>query len=224
MFENKRILVVSPHPDDEVLGAGGLIKKLTEKNNEVIILTVSGHLPPLYKKEEYDITVNEAKRAHEILNVSESIYWQIPATMLGDMPVSEFNGKFHSVINDFRPNLVLSPYPDRHIDHRIVFDAVMVAVRPVSSGKNISIVASYETLSETHWNAPHIETNFVPNWTVDITSTIKFKLKALSCFQSQISPFPGPRSIEAVEALSKFRGTQAGFGFGESFHIIRLVS
>ena len=35
-------------------------------------------------------------------------------------------------------------------------------------------------------------------------------------------PFPGPRSIEAVEALAKFRGTQAGFAYGESFQLIRM--
>ena len=39
-----------------------------------------------------------------------------------------------------------------------------------------------------------------------------------------MSEFPGPRSIEAVESLAKFRGTQAGFGYGESFHIVRMVS
>ena len=127
-------------------------------------------------------------------------------------------------VNTFKPSLVLCPYPDRHIDHRLVFDAAMVATRPVGAGANIRLLAAYETLSETHWNAPHIEANFVPNWVVDITDTIEVKKQALSCFVSQISPFPGPRSIEAVEALSIFRGTQSGFAYGEGFHIIRMVS
>ena len=100
----------------------------------------------------------------------------------------------------------------------------MVATRPVGAGANIRVLAAYETLSETHWNAPHIEANFVPNWVVDITDTIEVKKQALSCFESQISPYPGPRSIEAVEALSIFRGTQSGFAHGEGFHIIRMIS
>ena len=100
----------------------------------------------------------------------------------------------------------------------------MVATRPIGVGRNIEIVATYETLSETHWNAPHIEPNFTPNWVIDISDHIEKKLTAMSYYKSQISDFPGPRSIEAIEALAKFRGTQAGFGYGEGFHIVRMVS
>jgi LmbE family N-acetylglucosaminyl deacetylase len=100
----------------------------------------------------------------------------------------------------------------------------MVATRPVGPGIGIRIVAAYETLSETHWNAPHIEPNFTPNWVVDITGTIDRKLEALACYASQISPFPGPRSIEAVKALAMFRGTQAGFAYGEALHLVRMRS
>ena len=130
---------------------------------------------------------------------------------------------FQKIIDNFQPSLVLSPVPDRHIDHRLVFDAVMVATRPVGYGNKISLLAAYETLSETHWNAPHIESNFIPNLVIDITKTIDSKIEALSCFKSQISPYPGPRSIEAIKALSKFRGSQAGFAFGEGLHVIRMI-
>ena len=119
---------------------------------------------------------------------------------------------------------MLCPFPDRHIDHRLVFDSVMVATRPVGAGRAIEIVAAYETLSETHWNAPHIEPNFVPNWVVDITAEMPRKLEALrSATRSQIPAFPGARSIEAADALARFRGTQAGFASGEGFHIIRMI-
>ena len=91
-------------------------------------------------------------------------------------------------------------------------------------GKNIEIVAAYETLSETHWNAPHIEPNFTPNWVIDISDHIEKKLMALKCYKSQIYKFPSPRSIKAAEALANFRGTQAGFGYGEGMHIIRKIS
>jgi LmbE family N-acetylglucosaminyl deacetylase len=100
----------------------------------------------------------------------------------------------------------------------------MVATRPVRHGRGIRIVAAYETLSETHWNAPHIEPNFTPNWVVDITDFVDKKLAALRCYESQITPFPGPRSVEAVQALAVFRGTQAGFAHGEGLHIVRMVS
>ena len=223
MKNNKRILVVAPHPDDETLGVGGTIKKFSENGSEIFVLIVSGHLPPLYSKKEYDKTVDEAYAAFKYLGVKKSEFLEIPATMIGSQPVHEVNKLISDVVKKFNPHMVFCPYPDRHIDHRTVFDSVMVATRPVGVGLDIEIVATYETLSETHWNAPHIEPNFTPNWVVDISSQIQTKLKALNCYASQIPNFPGSRSIEAVEALAKFRGTQVGFAFGEGFHIVRMI-
>jgi len=220
----KRVLVVAPHPDDETLGVGGTIAKYSAQGDEVFVLMVSGHLPPIYSRKAYEETVSEAYSAFSVLGVEKSEFLEIPATMIGDQPLHEVNGRISKVVNDFNPHIVLCPYPDRHIDHRLVFDSVMVATRPVGVGKDIKIVAAYETLSETHWNAPHIEPNFTPNWVVDISDHISEKLNALECYKSQISEFPGPRSIEAVEALAKFRGTQAGFGYGEGLHIVRMIS
>ena len=224
MKNKKRVLVVAPHPDDETLGVGGTIAKYSAQGDEVFVLMVSGHLPPIYSRKAYEETVSEAYSAFSVLGVKESEFLEIPATMIGDQPLHEVNARISKVVNDFNPNIVLCPYPDRHIDHRLVFDSVMVATRPVGVGKDIKIVAAYETLSETHWNAPHIEPNFTPNWVVDISDHIIKKLNALECYKSQISEFPGPRSIEAVEALAKFRGTQAGFGYGEGLHIVRMIS
>ena len=224
MKNKKRVLVVAPHPDDETLGVGGTIAKYSAQGDEVFVLMVSGHLPPIYSRKAYEETVSEAYSAFSVLGVEKSEFLEIPATMIGDQPLHEVNARISKVVNDFNPHIVLCPYPDRHIDHRLVFDSVMVATRPVGVGIDIEIVAAYETLSETHWNAPHIEPNFTPNWVVDISDHISEKLNALECYKSQISEFPGPRSIEAVEALAKFRGTQAGFGYGEGLHIVRMIS
>ena len=97
----------------------------------------------------------------------------------------------------------------------------MVASRPVGYGKKINTLAAYETLSETHWNAPYVEPNFNHNIVVDISDQIETKLDALRLYKSQIDESEGPRSIEAVRALAKFRGSQAGFSYGEAFYLIR---
>ena len=223
-MNRKKILIIAPHPDDETLGVGGTIAKFASMGHDIKVLIVSGHLPPLYSRKEYEVTIAESKKAFDILGVQSSKFLEIPATMIGDLSIYELNSKISEIVNNFEPHMVFCPYPDRHIDHRQVFDSVMVATRPVGAGKNIEVLASYETLSETHWNAPHIEPNFVPNWVIDISEYIELKLNAFRCYQSQISIFPGPRSIEAVEALAKFRGTQAGFGYGEGMHIIRKIN
>jgi LmbE family N-acetylglucosaminyl deacetylase len=218
----RRVLVVAAHPDDETLGVGGTIAKHFDNGDTVKVLVVSGHLPPLYARADYDTTVKEAAKAFEILGVSESEFLEIPTGTIGSQPVGSVNGRITKVVEEFRPELVFCPFPDRHVDHRSVFESVMVATRPRGAGLGISLLAAYETLSETHWNAPQIEPNFVPSMVVDVTGQIQRKLSAIRCYASQIPEFPGARSADAVEALAKFRGTQAGFGFGEGFQIIRL--
>ena len=219
------VLIVAPHPDDEVLGAGGYAAKAKAQGDRVVVLTVSGHLPPLYTRDAYDRTVTEAKNAHALLGVDKSVYLEVPATYVADESASRLNGRIAEIVDQERPDTVLCPYPDRHVDHRVIFDSVMVATRPVGdAGVGIRMLAAYETLSETHWNAPHIEPNFTPTWIVDITDQLEAKLAALACFESQVPSFPHPRSVEAARALATFRGTQAGFAYGEAFHVIRMRS
>jgi LmbE family N-acetylglucosaminyl deacetylase len=218
------LLVIAPHPDDETLAAGGTIARCAAAGLPVTVLTVAAHMPPLYSEAVHQQTVSEARAAHGILGVSESRFLDIPAVYVAAQPVAELNGAIAAVVAETRPVAVLCAYPDRHVDHRAVFDAAMVATRPVGPGAGIKLLAAFETLSETHWNAPHIEPNFTPNWVVDITGTVERKLEALACYGSQIPAFPGPRSVEAVRALAMFRGTQAGFAYGEGFHVIRMTA
>ena len=93
----KRILIVAPHPDDETIGAGGSIAKFTSEGEEVFVLVVSGHLPPLYSRKDYEITVSEAKSAFKILGVSESKFLEIPATMIGDQPIHKLNNSISKI-------------------------------------------------------------------------------------------------------------------------------
>ena len=219
----KRILVISPHPDDETLGLGGSIAKFAEQGSEVFVLTISGHLPPVYSRKDYGITLREANKAHKVLGVKESQFLEIPATMVKDEPVHELNNKISLVIKNFKPNFVFIPFPDRMVDHRVVFNSSLVAARPVGIGREIELLAAYETISETHWNAPYIEANFSPNLTINIGNQLEKKFEALKCYKSQVTLKEGPRSIEAISALARFRGSQSGFEYGEAFYIIRKI-
>ena len=97
----------------------------------------------------------------------------------------------------------------------------MVNTRP-NTKKHPKLILSYETLSETHWNAPYIEANFNPDFFINIETTIKDKIKALECYQSQIKSNQS-RSVEAVKSLAKFRGSQNGCKYAESFKLIRAI-
>jgi LmbE family N-acetylglucosaminyl deacetylase len=217
----KSLVVIAPHPDDETLGAGGTIARFAEAGVKVSVLIVSGHLPPLYPQEAFDTTRREADAALKILGAHDWEFLQIPATKVHEAPVAEVTGKINAFIKARAPEAVLIPFPDRHIDHRILFDYSVVACRPVHD-KAPRIVLAYETLSETHWNVPGIEAAFVPELFIDVTDQIEKKKAALDAYASQVHTAPS-RSIEACMALARFRGSQNGFTYAEAYKVVRIT-
>ena len=217
----KKLVVIAPHPDDETLGCGGTIARFAASGTEVSVLVVAGHLPPLYDEAAFETTRREALAAFQIMGVAQSAFLRIPATMVRDVPVAELNGKIDGFIREIGPDMVLLPFPDRHIDHRIIFDACIVACRPLHAAAPQTVLA-YETLSETHWNVPGIEPVFAPDFFVDTTDYMAKKNAALACYASQINHAPS-RSVEACTALAKFRGSQNGCGYAEAFKVVRIV-
>jgi LmbE family N-acetylglucosaminyl deacetylase len=216
----RRIVVIAPHPDDETLGVGGAIARFAGEGAEVSVLIVSGHLPPLYPPEAFETTRREADAALTELGAARWEFLQIPATMIHERPVAEVNSKIANFVRNASPEMVLLPFPDRHIDHRVVFDASVVACRPTHAAAP-KIVLAYETLSETHWNVPGIEPSFSPELFIDITNQIDKKIAALDRYQSQIHA--ASRSTDACMALAKFRGSQNGCGYAEAFKVVRIV-
>ena len=216
----KKVLVIAPHPDDETLGVGGTIKKLKDLNININLLVVGGHLPPLYTQKEYEKTEKECRKACKILGVKKIFFLKKIATQFNEEPVSRFNKSIENVIKLVDPDLVFIPFPDRHIDHKLVFEACMVCTRPKKNSK-IKMILSYETLSETHWNANYIEPNFVPDVFIDITKQYKFKERALMKYSSQIKNNKA-RSIQAIKGLATFRGSQNNKNFCEAFKLIRV--
>jgi hypothetical protein len=220
-FNFRKTLVIAPHLDDETIAAGGTIKKLSKAKMQVHVIIVGGHLPPLYNKKNYLITKNESEEALKILGVKKVYYLDLPALEFHKDYYQTMNSNINSIMSKFNPTAVLIPFPDRHIDHRTVFDCAMVNSRP-NKAKHPKYVLSYETLSETHWNAPYIEANFTPDFFVNIDETIKDKIKALKCYQSQIKNNLS-RSVKAVESLAAFRGSQNGCKYAEGFKLIRAI-
>lgn len=217
----KKIVVIAPHPDDEVLGVGGTISKYSDLGVEVSVLIVSGHLPPLYNQKDFDITKKEAIKAFQIMNVKHWEFLQIPATTVHNVSIAELNSKINNFVKTHNPEWVFIPFPDRHIDHRTIFDSSMVACRPNRINAP-NVVLAYETLSETHWNAPGIEPSFIPDLFVNTSNYMEQKQQALESYVSQINNNHS-RSVEACTALAKFRGSQNGCEYAEAFKVIRII-
>ena len=215
------VCIIAPHPDDEVLGLGGSISKMVNSGIKVNLLVVSGHLPPLYPESSFETTKEECMKSAKVLGINNVEFAKIPATYIHNEPISKLNNIIQNFIFKHCPHSVFIPFPDRHIDHRTVFDSSVVCCRP-NNNFFPKVVLAYETLSETHWNVPGIEPAFTPEFFVDITNYIDKKKEALSCYQSQLENNQN-RSVEASMSLAKFRGSQNGCGYAEAFKVVRIV-
>lgn len=217
----KKVLVFAPHPDDEILGCGGTMIKHINAGDEVYVCVVTKGCLPLFPPEDTEKTRSEARACHQYIGVKKSFFLDFPAVMIDKENRYEVNGQILEVIKKVNPDEVYIPHwGDMQKDHQIVADACMVALRPKYEPK-VKKIYSYETMSETAWNAPNVQNEFIPNVFVDITETIDKKIEALAFFKTQLSLFPDARSLESVEALAKYRGALMHLRAAEAFMLIR---
>jgi LmbE family N-acetylglucosaminyl deacetylase len=220
---NNNVLIIAPHPDDEILGCGGIIKKLTSKGDKVSILVVTRGKKELYSDAKIDNVRQEAKNAHKILGVYETHFLDFPAPDLDLVSLAELSVALARVIKEFEIDTIFLPHHgDIHHDHRAVFKAGLVAARPVKD-QSVKRIFLYETLSETEWSAPFGYDTFIPTYFVNISDVFAFKLEAMKCFKSQLREFPNSRSLKSIEALANYRGSTVGFSHAEAFMTIRVI-
>ena len=218
-----RTLVIAPHPDDEVLGAGGTMAKLSESGQEVFVAVVTTGKPPAYGAESVARVRVEAKSAHDLLGVKETFWLDQPAAELPEVKNIVLNGAIGDVVRRIAPQTILVPFPgDIHVDHQLVFQSVLVASRPHQAAYPRMILA-YETLSETNWNAPYITPPFVPNVYLDISNYLERKIAAMRKFSSQLRSSPHERSVESLRSLAVMRGATVHREAAESFVLVRHV-
>lgn len=217
------VLVVAPHPDDEILGVGGTIVRYVNNASSVYVCIVTKGMEPLFPETETVETRRQAMDCHISLGIKETIFLDFPSVTLDRVNRFEINNKILDVIRGINPDEVYIPHwGDMQKDHRIVAEACMVALRPKYQ-HTVRRVFSYETLSETGWNAPNTQNEFIPNVYVDISEQLQAKLEALKVYQTQLSEYPNSRSIEAVEALAKYRGSMVNVRAAEAFMMIREI-
>lgn len=217
------VLVVAPHPDDEVLGVGGTIARLAGEGREVHVAIVTSGQPPKFSEDQIRTVRDEAAAAHALLGVAETHWMGFPAAELSDHPHGALNAGLGRLIGDLAPGLVFAPHPgDIHLDHQLSFLSTLVGSRPHQADYPATILA-YETLSETNWNAPYLTPAFTPNVFVDVTDMLETKLEAFRRFASQVRAAPHERSVEALRALATLRGATIHRPAAEGFVLVRAV-
>ncbi|MED1467601.1 PIG-L deacetylase family protein [Bacillus salipaludis] len=215
---SKNVLVIAAHPDDEILGSGGTIKKLVNNGYRVIsVIAAKGR-----KEEEHHIKPLMLK-ANKQLGVEEVIFLEFPNLLLETKPLHEINKAIEALLDEYDPSIIFTHhYGDTNRDHQILFQAVLTAARPLPGKRPVEILC-FETVSSSEWSQHTNDKEFKPNYFVDITDTIEEKIKSLKHYDIEMRPFPHPRSYEGVKYLSRVRGMTVGVEYAEAFEIIRRV-
>lgn len=222
------VLVVAPHADDEVLGCGGSIRKHVENSDDVTVLVctnASMGAPELFSGENIAAIRQEAEKAHGLLGISRSVFWDLPAPRLSTFEGYKISNMFLELFGEIRPDILYLPHRgDIHNDHGTIFDAAMVAARPIGEHR-ISSIFSYETLSETEWALPFPDRAFIPNhFNLLSREHMDAKLEAMKIYKSQLKSPPHPRSLESIKNQAKLRGATMNAGFAEAFQVIRTIN
>lgn len=204
-----------------MLGAGGTIAKRAANGDKVVVCIVTRGVEPLYRDEWITEIQAQCRKADAFMGTEETIFLDFPAVMLETVPRYELNGRIDDVIRQIRPDEVYIPHRgDMQMDHKMITDACMVALRP-KAGQVVRRVYAYETLSETGWDIPNETNAFIPTVYEDITDFIGTKLEAMKQFPSQLGEFPNARSLLAIESLARFRGATVGCRAAEAFVLVR---
>lgn len=228
--EPQKVLVVAAHPDDEVLGCGGTIARHSDAGDHVEILIVAEGATSRQQKRDRNQVDRElsdlriaAQEAGIILGAARVELLDLPDNRLDSIDRLDLIKKIESYMDQYKPQVVyLHHAGDVNIDHRRLHEAVVTACRPTPK-QTVRQMLSFETSSSSEWQPPGSAPAFLPNLFVDITDQLRRKQEALMRYGSEIRPWPHARSMEAIEHLVRWRGSQVGVEAAEAFCLLRQV-
>ena len=225
----QKVLVIAAHPDDEVLGCGGTIAKLSKQGAVIHIAFLADGV--FSREGNVNIKQNELKQrrlaaenACKILGADSVTFGDFPDNRLDTIALLDVIRAVEEIINKFNPDTIFTHHGgDLNIDHRYTHEAVVTACRP-QSDSSVKTLLFYEVPSSTEWRSPYSLPYFVPNWFIDISDELDLKKQALRAYQDEMRAWPHPRSIEGVEYLSRWRGATICVEAAEAFMLGRTLS
>lgn len=215
-----KAVVVSPHPDDETLGACGTVLRLISQGAEVAWLNITN------MKQEYGYSLSAVQtREQEIQQVAEATGYSefydlgLRPAGLEQYCKSEIITPIKEIFAAVQPELVFLPFSqDAHSDHRIVYECALACTKAFRA-PYIKKILCMDILSETNYAAAP----FAINCYVDISPFIEQKLKISSYYQSEFQPSPFPRSSDGILAQARFRGSACYCEYAEAFQIVKEI-
>lgn len=223
------ILVLAAHPDDEVLGCGGSIARWAGDGREVYVAILGeGITSRSPDREGADAAALDALRAQsrqvaEFLGVENLFLYRLPDNRFDTVPLLDVVKMIEGLIDLVRPEAIYTQHGgDLNVDHQVLFRATLTATRPMQ-GSSVRDVYAYEVGSSTEWAFQQFSPSFRPNVFVDIGATLDQKVQAMELYESEMRPYPHPRSPEALRAQARRWGSTAGVEAAEAFALVRSV-
>ncbi|MGE3166687.1 MAG: PIG-L deacetylase family protein [Planctomycetota bacterium] len=214
----RKILVVAAHPDDEVLGCGGLMARTLREGGEAVVLILTEGCSTQYRGEPHriDDKKRHARSAMELVGGAAVEFVGLPDMVLSTLPPAQVNDPVTAAVVRHRPQWVLVHHSgDLNRDHGVVHEAARVACRPGPGSP--SRLLTYETVSSTEWGVQPFE----PNLYVSLQhEDLERKVRAFCAYESEVREAPHPRSPETIRHLAHLRGSQAGLHLAEAFRIV----
>jgi LmbE family N-acetylglucosaminyl deacetylase len=225
---NKKVLVIAAHHDDEVYGMGGTIAKLGSESNEIHTLILTDGCTSQYRNnpklgEIIKCKQREALKANLLLGVKQVHFGNLPDMKLDTLAHIAINEVIEDAINTIRPDIVYTHfYGDVNLDHQMVYQSTLVATRPMPD-QCVKELYCYSVPSSTEWTPNLPNTTFFANVFCDISDYVDLKIKAIEAYQTEIRPYPHPRSVEYMKQLNLGIGLKNGTGFSEEFMLLRKL-
>lgn len=218
-------LIVAAHPDDEVLGCGGTIARLAAEGEDVVVLILGEGIT---SRVDVDPAAPGVDRLHEIageagrlLGAREVVTHRFADNRFDGVDLLDIVQVIERQVQHDEPSAVYCQHGgDLNVDHQLVFRATLAATRP-QPGHPTREVLSFEVPSSTEWAFGRIDPPFVPNVFVDISAHLDRKLAALRLYETEMRPFPHPRSLDAVRHSAHRWGSVVGVAAAEAFQLVR---
>ena len=224
------ILVVVAHPDDEVLGAGATMYKLSQSGYEVNVCIMSAQAMARHKRPSDKDLKADTDSCMELLGVKETFFGMFPNIMLNTVPHLELVQFIERAIEQTDADVIITHHPeDLNNDHLHTSLACQEAAR-LFQRRNTQVplkeLLYMEVPSATEWALNTAMNVFRPDTYVEVgQEAVRKKLEALSQYRDVMRPYPHPRSEEGIMGLAAYRGGQSGCNYAEAFQtaIRRIV-
>ena len=215
-------LVVVAHPDDEVLGAGATIHKLTRQGHRVDVAIMCAEVNARAYRPEDDALEQDMKKSLSLLGVNKRYEGVFPNIRMNNVDHIELVQFIENAIIQTQPDVIITHHcSDTNNDHMHTSLACQAAARLFQRRPDVNPLAELwfmEVLSSTDWVVNSSFNRFTPNTYVEIGKEgVKAKIDALAAYRGVMRPFPHSRSEEAIQALAVQRGAEAGLYYAEAF-------